>query len=142
MHDKKIYGVWEGFIQRCTNKNNPRYENYGGRGIDVSEDWLKFKNFYNDMGDPPPNLTLDRKDNDKGYSKENCRWATLSQQGLNKQVAKKSKTGITGVGWYKARSKWTARLTVNRSTCNLGYFNDFFEACCARKSKENKVRLA
>jgi hypothetical protein len=80
------YETWKGMVQRCTNPNDRRrWENYGGRGITVCERWLKFENFLADMGERPKGLTLDRKNNDKGYSKANCRWATRSEQMRNRR---------------------------------------------------------
>jgi hypothetical protein len=71
-------------MRRCYAKNNINYQNYGGRGIDVALEWHSFDNFYRDMGDPPKGKQLDRVDNDKGYSKENCRWATQTENCRNK----------------------------------------------------------
>lgn len=79
----KVYAVWSSMVDRCRNPMNNRFENYGGRGIDVCDRWLKFENFIDDMG-YFDGLTLDRKDNDKGYCKENCRWATRIEQANNK----------------------------------------------------------
>ena len=81
--NSRVYSIWEGMIQRCTNPNQENYRNYGGRGITVSDEWRDFQNFYRDMGDPPEGLTLERKDNDSGYSRENCVWATRSEQMQN-----------------------------------------------------------
>lgn len=78
-----VYQVWLQMVQRCTNPNNAAYERYAGRGITVCRRWLKFENFYADMGDPPPGLSLERKDNDKGYCKSNCEWATRTAQNRN-----------------------------------------------------------
>lgn len=79
----KIYACWHNMIKRCFDTSDKDYEGYGGRGIVVCRRWLVFDNFLADMGHPPPGLTLDRKNNNKGYSKRNCRWATHSQQMLN-----------------------------------------------------------
>ena len=79
------YISWDCMIQRCTNTNNVAYHNYGGRGITICDEWLDFKNFLRDMGERPSGKTLDRIDNNKGYDITNCRWATKSEQELNKR---------------------------------------------------------
>jgi hypothetical protein len=83
-----LYGVWQGMKQRCLNKNNPHYKNYGGRGITVCDRWINdFHIFVSDIGKRPKGFTLDRINNDKGYSPDNCRWATRSEQQLNRRDA-------------------------------------------------------
>jgi hypothetical protein len=86
MSGNKIYRTWANMLRRCQNKNHPRYSDYGGRNISVCIEWLDFENFYKDMGEHPEGLTLDRIDNDKGYSKQNCRWATPKQQAENRRL--------------------------------------------------------
>ena len=81
----KTYQSWFAMIQRCTNKNNKRYEHYGGRGISVCERWLKFDNFLKDMGDRPDEMTIDRINVNGDYEPSNCRWADSKTQSLNKQ---------------------------------------------------------
>ncbi|EOK5450695.1 hypothetical protein ACM6ST_006459, partial [Pseudomonas aeruginosa] len=71
---------WSNMIDRCTNPSNKRYVDYQGRGITVCERWMTFANFLADMGERPDATSLDRIDNDAGYFKENCRWATALEQ--------------------------------------------------------------
>lgn len=85
-----IYDIWHGMKQRCINPNNKDYEKYGGRGITVCDRWFNsFENFYTDMGDKPfKGAQLDRKENDKGYYKDNCRWVTSKQNNNNRRNPK------------------------------------------------------
>ncbi len=80
----KMYYVWAGMKNRCLNKNYKQYKDYGGRGISVQNEWNLFKNFQADMFSTyKKGLTLDRIDNSKGYSKENCRWVSATHQNRN-----------------------------------------------------------
>lgn len=81
----RIYSIWRGILSRCNNPNHDAFSNYGGRGIQVCERWLKFENFFADMGDPPEGLTIDRINVNGNYEPNNCRWATWSKQNLNKR---------------------------------------------------------
>ncbi len=107
-----IYNLWKGMIQRCTNPNSEHYADYGGRGILPSDEWRSFENFYADMGDPPEGKTLERRDNDKGYCRGNCYWATRVEQANNKRRNVK----VTHNGETKTIAQWCKVRGLNYST--------------------------
>lgn len=80
---RSLYSLWSSMLERCQAKESKSYPNYGGRGITVSESWQSFENFLRDMGEKPDGKSLDRIDNNAGYSKENCRWASAAEQQRN-----------------------------------------------------------
>ncbi len=145
----KTYTAWSNMWQRCTNKWNEDYKNYGGRGITVCSEWRDFTVFLKDAGESPEGLTLDRIENDKGYYKENCRWVTRAVQNENKRPQKKPSTntsGLLGVSIKRhsfGERKIKAYVAWGRAggvTRDLYWGGDFFEACCVRKSWEARQR--
>ena len=151
------YNLYLGMIKRCYNKNNKDYYRYGGKGITVCEEWLDktrveygeykagrggvrpryvrkgFIQFCKDMGERPKGKTLDRIDNTKGYSRDNCRWATPKEQANNRSDCVKTPTG-ENLHQYAERvgidySTITKRLSMGWSfddatTINVGEKND------------------
>lgn len=83
-----VYRSWHNMLSRCRNPNSTDFKNYGGRGITVCDRWLRFPNFYADMGDPPPGMLLERERNDQGYEPGNCIWATRLAQNRNRRSSK------------------------------------------------------
>jgi hypothetical protein len=96
------YRRWVSMVQRCTNPNNPRFKDYGGRGITVCDQWRDFSSFIADVGMPEPGKTLDRIDNDRGYEPGNVRWATLEEQQNNRRV----NTRLTYQGQTLTVAEW------------------------------------
>lgn len=108
----QTYKSWDAMRQRCNNKNNPKYNIYGGRGITVCEQWKQFINFLNDMGEAPKGYQIDRINNDKGYYKRNCRWRTPKQQARNRS----NNRLITHDGKTQCLSEWAEETGINRET--------------------------
>lgn len=80
------YNTWCSMNQRCNDANSPSYGRYGGRGIKVCDRWMKFENFLEDMGERPSKQhSIDRIENNLGYFKENCEWATVTEQCNNRR---------------------------------------------------------
>lgn len=132
MTGTRVYNIWKGIRDRCLNPKDTAFKYYGGRGITVCAEWSDFSVFYEDMGEDN-GLTIDRIDNEKGYSKDNCRWATRAEQSRNRRAM--NKFGIHGVRQRKTQN-YHASIYANNKMIYLGTFNNFFDACCARKSAE------
>jgi len=97
MTEARAYTIWQHMRQRCLNPFNFRYPLYGGRGITICDRWGDFENFYADMGDPPSGTSIDRIDNMKGYSPDNCRWATQQEQVHNSRSTKLSDADVASI---------------------------------------------
>lgn len=110
----KAFRTWSTIQSRCKSQEIAKKSVYADRGILVCNEWLEsFENFYRDMGDPPTsNHSIDRIDNNKGYSKENCRWATTKEQALNRRTVKM----ITHNGVTMCESDWSKKLFGSSST--------------------------
>lgn len=145
------YRTWIAMKARCENPNRKAYKDYGGRGIKVCYGWYDFILFFKDMGiRPGPDYSIDRINNDSNYScghceeclregwTANCRWATQSQQNMNKRPPK-NETGFKGV--KIDGNRFTARITFNYKTYYLGSYATAEEAHNAFLKAENQRSL-
>lgn len=136
MSNTKIYTKWKAMLQRCYNENDPRYKDYGGRGIIVCESWHVFDNFYYDMKDGySDDLQLDRVENDGGYEKSNCKWSTHLEQQQNKQ----NTVFLTLNGIQASSSKWSEISGTKRTTINSRYYNGWPHEECVYGRKIDQL---
>lgn len=128
-----LYSVWSKMIDRCENTTGLQYADYGGRGITVCRRWrYSFESFVNDMGPKPtPGHSLDRVNNDKGYSPDNCRWATRSEQMRNRRKFSNNTSSETGVVSVKG-GRFNARFDHEGVRYNLGRFESAENAAAYR----------
>ena len=135
LRNHRFYKTWKHMVDRCNNPKIKAYKDYGGRGISVCEDWLDIRNFVDWCDLTHPNqegYTLDRINNDKGYSPENCRWVDKSTQAINRRMRRTNTSGFVGVGFNKSKGKWEASLKLNNIYKYIGSFLTIEEAAQAR----------
>ena len=104
------YSVWQAMKNRCLYASNKHYTNYGGRGITVCDQWLNsFESFFADMGQRPSSKhSIERRDNSRGYSPDNCYWATRMEQNRNQRRIRL----LTWRGETKTATEWAAALGI------------------------------
>lgn len=117
MYGTRAYRIWQNMKTRCLNKECEFFPLYGGRGITICEKWMSFEGFYEDMGEPPENATIDRLDNDLGYTKENCRWRTMKEQANNRST----NIDVTFGGETKTLKQWAEYFGLKYTTTYWRY---------------------
>ena len=127
--------TWVGMLQRCAYPRHTHFKHYGGRGISMDPRWSDFSEFFSDMGERPPGMSLDRINPDGHYCKDNCRWATASEQSRNRRV--RNPLGVAGIYFYPERGgHWKVICKDAGRQKQLYWGADLFEAFCARKAWE------
>jgi len=112
MSKTNIYKAWKGMKERCS-PTGRETKNYSDRGITVCERWQSFENFREDMGERPfPGAQLDRIDNDKGYSADNCRWVTCKENQRNRRT----NVNLTYQGRTQTIAAWAEETGLKDST--------------------------
>lgn len=125
LSQSRIYKVYSGMKKRCYDKNHKLYNRYGGRGIKICDEWLNdFMAFYNwSMANGyQDDLTIDRIDNNKGYSPDNCRWVTMLEQAQNTS----KNVNITYKGKTQTISAWSRETGIPQNTISrrFKFFDD------------------
>jgi hypothetical protein len=121
---------------RCDNPQNQAFKYYGGRGISYCNSWQSFEKFYEDMGEAPEGLSLDRIDCNGKYCKENCRWANSQEQRINQRQLPRNTSGRTGVSFNMSKGKWCAAICLKGVTYYGGCYENFDDAVSARERLE------
>ena len=129
----RLYKIWTNMKDRVFNTKNKRYSDYGGRGITICDDWLDVQNFYNwaMLNGYSDELSIDRIDNDGGYSPENCRWVDITIQNRNQRIRKDNSSGYKGVCYLKDSNKYKAVITINYKRIHLGLYPTAVEGAIA-----------
>ena len=131
---KSSYNTWRAMVRRCMVPTDKDYPKYGALGVTVCLEWLDYKTFAADMGEPEGAQTLDRIDTYGDYNKSNCRWASPTVQNRNVRVRKSNKTGFTGVN-LKGNS-WYAEITAKKKKFYSRACKTVLEAVEERKNLE------
>ena len=149
MCNTRFYRIWNGIIQRCTKPKCNTYCNYGAKGITISDSWLNFEKFKEDMYESyikhveefgEKQTTIDRIDSRGNYCKENCRWAIYSIQTNNTKVNNRNTSGYKGVsyrnqGGHNKYGGWRSYVIIGENHKELFLFStkkilkeDYFQA--------------
>ena len=115
------YKTWTGMHRRCYEETDKNYSRYGKRGIGICERWHSFENFYADMGNKPAGMSIERIDNNKGYSPDNCRWATKVEQSKNRRLT----INLTYNGITMCLKDWSRKIGKPYTTMQLHYKNGY-----------------
>lgn len=139
MSNTRVFKIWSSMLRRCRDKNHICYKYYGERGITVCERWLKFENFYSDMGDPPELFSIDRINPNGNYDPSNCKWSSTKEQNGNKTTT----IFMTLDGVTMNLTQWAKKIGVSPASLHhrvakLGLPDDVAIKTPFTKSTSNK----
>lgn len=129
----RTYRIWKDMKRRCLSPTRPRFKDYGQRGITVCERWQdSYDNFLADMGEAPINYTLERIDNEKGYTPSNCKWVSYLEQAHNQRIRSTNNSGYRGVYYCKTVKRWKAQVNYAGKCLFCKSFKTITQAVVAR----------
>jgi len=135
----RLYSIWYNMKKRCYHKGVAGYDDYGGRGITVCDEWKNsfetfrewaLSNGYSDE------LTIDRINNEGKYEPNNCRWTTQIEQNYNTRISRRNTSGHKGVSYLNRDKKWQAYVSIEHRTISVGTYDTYEEAVAAREKAE------
>jgi hypothetical protein len=135
LKNTKLYNIWANIKDRILNSKHKQYNDYGGRGITICDEWLDVQNFYDwsmsNGYEENKGLSIDRIDNDGNYEPSNCRWTTSTIQTRNQRVYKNNSSGYKGVYLNKKLGKYIAKININKKSIYLGLYPTAVEGAVA-----------
>jgi hypothetical protein len=136
MSNTSTYAIWDTMIARCHRETSKDYKRYGAKGIKVCERWRVFDVFLADMGVRPKKMSIDRIDNTKGYSPENCRWATAKQQVYNSSAVRL----ITINNRTQCIADWCKEIGIATGTVAARIFKGMSPEIAITTPVKNKIK--
>ena len=134
LRNTRLYNIWSILKDRVLNLKYKQYNDYGGRGITICDEWKNdFVPFYNwaMTNGYSDELSIDRIDNDGNYEPSNCRWTTRTIQSRNQRIQKNNTSGYKGVSYNKRLGKYKVQICVNKKIIYLGLYLNVIEGAIA-----------
>lgn len=135
------YAAWNNMRQRCENIRCADYSGYGGRGIKVCAEWASYSAFIRDMGEAPEGFSLDRINNDLGYSAANCRWASASEQANNRRLPGTKSSRYRGVTFNRKASAWQVNFRAGGKSKYGGLYKNEDDAAVKYNAMATELGL-